>query len=184
MPKLEPQQTSRLRTIRQAKGMTLRETARAAGLNFAHLSRIERREAQPTVDVLIRLAGVLGIDKLKRELTPYGSKTNTGTSTHTSAGSSRVGRSWSGSRSSSDGLPATRRVGTTDRRTPPALVLEIELEDLPLIRIVSGCDDDDERLKLWLSRSSALAEAVVLLEELKEELRHDELADAGGEEPR
>jgi transcriptional regulator with XRE-family HTH domain len=60
-----------LRAVRLAQGLSLRETARQADLDPSHLSRIERRAAQPTVDTLARLARVLGLRELARLLHPY-----------------------------------------------------------------------------------------------------------------
>lgn len=63
--------TTPLRAVRLAQGLGLRETARQAGIDPSHLSRIERGTAQPTVDTLARLARVLGLRELARLLHPY-----------------------------------------------------------------------------------------------------------------
>lgn len=60
-----------LREIRLQKGVSLRFVAKEVGLDPTHLSRIERGEAQPTVDVLYRLAVVLDQDDLAQQLQPY-----------------------------------------------------------------------------------------------------------------
>jgi ribosome-binding protein aMBF1 (putative translation factor) len=60
-----------LRAVRLARGMSLAETARRAGMDPAHLSRVERGERQPSVDALARLAVALGLDELAKLLAPY-----------------------------------------------------------------------------------------------------------------
>jgi transcriptional regulator with XRE-family HTH domain len=60
-----------LRAVREAQGLGLRYTATQAGIDPAHLSRVERGEKQLTVDALARLARVLGLRDLARLLRPY-----------------------------------------------------------------------------------------------------------------
>jgi transcriptional regulator with XRE-family HTH domain len=60
-----------LRAVRIARGMSLRETARRARIDPAHLSRVERGERQPSIDALARLAEALGLDELAKLLAPY-----------------------------------------------------------------------------------------------------------------
>jgi transcriptional regulator with XRE-family HTH domain len=60
-----------LRAVRIAHGWGLRETAKRAGISPAHLSKVERGERQPSVDVLARLAEVLGLHELVKLLAPY-----------------------------------------------------------------------------------------------------------------
>jgi transcriptional regulator with XRE-family HTH domain len=60
-----------LRAVRVAQGLTLREAARRAGVDPAHLSRVERGERQLSVESLGRLARVLGLLELARLLDPY-----------------------------------------------------------------------------------------------------------------
>jgi transcriptional regulator with XRE-family HTH domain len=60
-----------LRTVRLAQGLTLRETARRADIHVAHLSRVERGEAQLSLDALYRVARVLGIRQLGDLLEQY-----------------------------------------------------------------------------------------------------------------
>jgi transcriptional regulator with XRE-family HTH domain len=68
-------QTSRrlppLRTVREAQGLTLRQVARQACIDPAHLSRVERGESGLSVDALCRLAKVLGIRQLADLLEQY-----------------------------------------------------------------------------------------------------------------
>lgn len=52
----------RLRHLRQAAGMTLKELAERAGLAISTISKIENDRMSPTYDVLLRLAGGLAID--------------------------------------------------------------------------------------------------------------------------
>lgn len=61
-----------LRTVREAQGLGLRETARLAGIDPAHLSRVEHGEAGLSLASLRRLAGVLQLQQLARLLEPYG----------------------------------------------------------------------------------------------------------------
>ena len=60
-----------LRTVREAHGLTLREVARQAGLDPAHLSRVERGESSLSLDALYRLANVLEIRPLAELLAQY-----------------------------------------------------------------------------------------------------------------
>jgi transcriptional regulator with XRE-family HTH domain len=60
------QTLSLLRQARQVKGLTLRQAAARAKLDPAHLSRIERGEALPSVEALARLAGVLELGELSK----------------------------------------------------------------------------------------------------------------------
>ncbi len=63
-----------LRAVRIAQGLGLREAARRAGIDPAHLSRVERGERQLSVESLARLARVLGLQDLARLLQPYESR--------------------------------------------------------------------------------------------------------------
>ncbi len=60
-----------MRGVRLARGLSLRETARRAGLDPAHLMRVERGEAGLSIESLERLARVLGLDDLARLLHPH-----------------------------------------------------------------------------------------------------------------
>ena len=60
-----------LRAVRQARGLSLRETARRAEIDTSHLSKIERGHRRPTVEQLARLAKVLGLRELDRLLSRY-----------------------------------------------------------------------------------------------------------------
>jgi ribosome-binding protein aMBF1 (putative translation factor) len=60
-----------LRAVGIARGLSLEETARRAGMDPAHLSRVERGERQPSVDALARLAEALGLVEMARPLAPY-----------------------------------------------------------------------------------------------------------------
>jgi transcriptional regulator with XRE-family HTH domain len=60
-----------LRDLRVKRGLSLREAARRAGIDPAHLSRVERGKSQLSVDALGRLAPVLGLRGLTRQLAPF-----------------------------------------------------------------------------------------------------------------
>lgn len=60
-----------LRRVRVAQGRSLRDTARRAGIDPAHLSRVERGTKHLSVDALYRLAVVLELQELQRLLGPY-----------------------------------------------------------------------------------------------------------------
>lgn len=60
-----------LRAVRNAHGMSLREVSRRSGVDSGHLSRIERGEVGLSVDVLARLAPVLGLKDLASRLKPF-----------------------------------------------------------------------------------------------------------------
>jgi transcriptional regulator with XRE-family HTH domain len=51
----------RLHLIRKEQNLSMRSVARMAEISVAYLSKIEHDEANPTVDVLERLAKVLGL---------------------------------------------------------------------------------------------------------------------------
>jgi transcriptional regulator with XRE-family HTH domain len=59
------QSTPPLRALRHAKGLSLNEAARRAGMDPAYLSRVERGLQGISVPTLARLARVLGIEELK-----------------------------------------------------------------------------------------------------------------------
>lgn len=52
----------RLRRLRQAGGLTLKQLAERAGLAISTISKIENDRMSPTYDVLLRLAGGLAVD--------------------------------------------------------------------------------------------------------------------------
>jgi transcriptional regulator with XRE-family HTH domain len=60
-----------LRAVRIAHGLSLRETARRARIDPAHLSRVERGEKQLSLEALGRLADVLSLPELAKLLAPY-----------------------------------------------------------------------------------------------------------------
>jgi transcriptional regulator with XRE-family HTH domain len=62
---------SHLRAVREAQGLGLRETARRAGLDPSHLSRVERGTGRLSLESLERLARVLGLRDLARLLHPH-----------------------------------------------------------------------------------------------------------------
>ena len=60
-----------LRSVRQARDLSLADVAASAGITESHLSRIEAGHRLPSLPVLLRLARVLGFKKLTRLLEPY-----------------------------------------------------------------------------------------------------------------
>lgn len=52
----------RIRRIRKEKALPLRMVSGRAGISVAYLSKIERDEANPTIDVLTQVAGVLQVN--------------------------------------------------------------------------------------------------------------------------
>lgn len=60
-----------IRALREANGLSLRETARQASMDPAHLLRVERGEAGLSIDSLQRLTRVLGPTQLEKLLNPY-----------------------------------------------------------------------------------------------------------------
>ena len=53
----------RIRQARLASGMSLRGLAREVGVSASFVSDIERNKRLPSMDVMSRMCGVLGIDK-------------------------------------------------------------------------------------------------------------------------
>jgi transcriptional regulator with XRE-family HTH domain len=60
-----------IKALREANGLSLRETARRADMDPAHLLRVERGDAGLSIDSLQRLAHVLGPAELAKLLNPY-----------------------------------------------------------------------------------------------------------------
>jgi transcriptional regulator with XRE-family HTH domain len=52
----------RLRAVRERKSITLREVAKKAGVSESLVSQIERNKVSPSIDTLLTIADVLGID--------------------------------------------------------------------------------------------------------------------------
>ena len=67
----KPTQHSTLRTVRKARGMSLRRVAEEARIDVGHLSRVERGEAGLSLAGLRRLASVLGLRELDGMLELY-----------------------------------------------------------------------------------------------------------------
>lgn len=62
MPSSEPPRVGQtLASLRQARGLSLDELSRQAGVSKSMLSQIERNQANPTVAVVWRLANALGV---------------------------------------------------------------------------------------------------------------------------
>ena len=49
----------RLQLIRRERGFTLRQLAREADVSVAYLSKLERGDSSPTIDILTKIAGAL-----------------------------------------------------------------------------------------------------------------------------
>jgi transcriptional regulator with XRE-family HTH domain len=60
-----------LRAVREARGLGLRQVAEEAGVDPAHLSRVERGQAGLSVESLRRVAQALALSELDRLLAPY-----------------------------------------------------------------------------------------------------------------
>ncbi|HVF76073.1 MAG TPA: helix-turn-helix transcriptional regulator [Acidimicrobiales bacterium] len=52
----------RLRAARQVAGLTQDALARLSGVHRTYIGALERGEKEPTLFVLVRLAGALGVD--------------------------------------------------------------------------------------------------------------------------
>ena len=52
----------KIRTIRERRGLTLKEVARGAGLSESLISQIERNKVSPAIDTLMAIVEVLDID--------------------------------------------------------------------------------------------------------------------------
>ena len=59
------------RAIREARGLSLREAARQAQIDPAHLSKVERGIEGLSIDALARLARVLGLSDLAGALAAH-----------------------------------------------------------------------------------------------------------------
>lgn len=53
-----------VRRVRLERGMTLESLATEAGLAYSYMGGIERGQKNPTLDVVERIAGVLGTDAI------------------------------------------------------------------------------------------------------------------------
>lgn len=62
---------SPLKTLREARRLSLRQVAAAADIDVAHYWRIEEGLATPSVPALRRIAGALGLKELEIDLAPY-----------------------------------------------------------------------------------------------------------------
>jgi transcriptional regulator with XRE-family HTH domain len=67
----QPALGAAIRDLRNRRGLTQQDTAQAAGLTVAHLSKIERGRTNPTwgtVEAIARALGVTIVDVAKRSL--------------------------------------------------------------------------------------------------------------------
>ena len=61
----------RIRALREAHGISLRELARRTGKDKGHWSRIERGERPLSLPMLVALAQALGLRELVKALRPF-----------------------------------------------------------------------------------------------------------------
>jgi len=59
---LPPDLAADLRHAREARGLSLRATARAIGIDAGYLSRLERGQRAPRMAVAVKWARALGVD--------------------------------------------------------------------------------------------------------------------------
>ena len=52
---------SEVRQVRKARGMTLKALSKATGVSVSHLSAVERGAANPSLDIVYKLADALEI---------------------------------------------------------------------------------------------------------------------------
>jgi transcriptional regulator with XRE-family HTH domain len=69
--------TPRLRYWRNRRSLSVRELAKRAGVNYVTIVRIETETMSPTVTMLEKLAGALGVNV--RDFFPVESERSTGT---------------------------------------------------------------------------------------------------------
>jgi transcriptional regulator with XRE-family HTH domain len=62
---------SKLRLLREARGLSLRATAEMAQMDSAQLSRLERGEGGVSLESAVRLARVLGLTGVPKALEPF-----------------------------------------------------------------------------------------------------------------
>jgi transcriptional regulator with XRE-family HTH domain len=60
-----------LRAVRQARGWSLRDVATPAKIDPGYLSKVERGEKSLSIDSLYRLAKVLELRELAKQLQPF-----------------------------------------------------------------------------------------------------------------
>lgn len=64
-------QSSKLRIVREARGLSLREAAKLARMDPAQLSRLERGRGGLSVSAAVRLARALGLPDVGKTLSPF-----------------------------------------------------------------------------------------------------------------
>ena len=64
-------QLTALRAVRRSRRLSLQQVATLAEIDIGHLSRVERGKAGLSVEALARLAKVLGLTELERDLELY-----------------------------------------------------------------------------------------------------------------
>jgi transcriptional regulator with XRE-family HTH domain len=63
--------SSKLRIVREARGLSLREAAKLARIDPAQLSRLERGLGGLSVNAAMRLARALGLPEVGKVLSPF-----------------------------------------------------------------------------------------------------------------
>lgn len=53
---------TRIRALREERGLSLRAFAKQASVSVGYLSKVEHGDSSPTVDMLTKLAGPLGVE--------------------------------------------------------------------------------------------------------------------------
>ncbi len=64
-------ESSKLRVLRESRGLSLREAASLARIDPAQLSRLERGQGRASLDATLRLAQVLGLRRVRKALQPF-----------------------------------------------------------------------------------------------------------------
>jgi hypothetical protein len=149
--------------VRKAQGLSLREASRRAGIDAAHLSRIERGESSPSAEALARLASVLGLRTLAELLDPY---TKLPAASTADTGSPSPGAARAGADRGSESLagadpglahPHGRCPPASERCDMPNRKLDHHALDAELVRVVRGMvqvDKATRRFKAILEEES------------------------------
>jgi transcriptional regulator with XRE-family HTH domain len=64
-------QWTRLRILREARGLSLREAAKLARIDAGQLSRLERGRGSLSIGAAVRLARVLGLPDVRKVMSPF-----------------------------------------------------------------------------------------------------------------
>ena len=72
--RMDTKKVSRLRVLREARGLSLRGAARLAQIDVGQLSKLERGIGGVSLDTALRLARVLGLADVEKALRPFQSE--------------------------------------------------------------------------------------------------------------